>query len=345
MGGWMEVMALSPKASGSWLGLNVSWAFPIICGNLLIPTLLYFFLTSFTDTGVLHKGIQEELENQANTLGSLNKRWCNRCQLYSLPHTFHCRWCNTCVEEFDHHCMWVNNCIGCHNVRFFLLFVFFLTSYDLAVLLACFTYLALNSQQPFGVEKICTVLLTIPAACSLVPLLLLLSHQIISVVAAQDVGAFKDPFASRPSSWWSNLFALRKLRDVKLRSARPGAARTSSKVAKPFSTLWIAHSAAPTSGSPARLPDPCPEPKTLKAWGQLLIAVGRLLHPRADDCPEKATKEMDTHHRSVAITIPDILNSGDNLDAVQEPHWKGQIHGSRRAPSSPTAMLLSVSDI
>ncbi|XP_060541194.1 palmitoyltransferase ZDHHC19 [Pantherophis guttatus] len=44
---------------GTWLGLNVSWAFPIICGNLLIPTILYFCLTSFTDTGILHKGKAE----------------------------------------------------------------------------------------------------------------------------------------------------------------------------------------------------------------------------------------------------------------------------------------------
>ncbi|XP_026581482.1 probable palmitoyltransferase ZDHHC19, partial [Pseudonaja textilis] len=141
---------------GSWLGLNVSWAFPIVSGNLLILTILYFFLTSFTDTGILHKGIEEELENQANTLSSRQQHWCNNCQLYCLPHTFHCRWCNICVEEFDHHCLWVNNCIGCHNFRFFLLFVFFLTIYDLVALLACFTYLALNFQQPFGVEKICT---------------------------------------------------------------------------------------------------------------------------------------------------------------------------------------------
>ncbi|KAM6443641.1 palmitoyltransferase ZDHHC19 [Liasis olivaceus] len=199
----------------SWLALNVSWAFPVICGHLLIPTILYFFLTSFTDTGILHKGIEEELENQANTLGSLQQHWCNKCQLYCLPHTFHCSWCNTCVEEFDHHCMWVNNCIGCHNFRFFLLFVFFLTSYDLAVLVTCLTYLALNTQQPFGVEKICTVLLTLPAAFSLVPLLILLSHQIITVVAAQDSSKFKALSCSRSSAWESNLFAWCKLHEAK----------------------------------------------------------------------------------------------------------------------------------
>uniref|UniRef100_A0A670Z4K4 Palmitoyltransferase n=1 Tax=Pseudonaja textilis TaxID=8673 RepID=A0A670Z4K4_PSETE len=146
---------------GSWLGLNVSWAFPIVSGNLLILTILYFFLTSFTDTGILHKGKREfPLPHPSCPKGIPNnpriQHWCNNCQLYCLPHTFHCRWCNICVEEFDHHCLWVNNCIGCHNFRFFLLFVFFLTIYDLVALLACFTYLALNFQQPFGVEKICT---------------------------------------------------------------------------------------------------------------------------------------------------------------------------------------------
>ncbi|XP_032080823.1 palmitoyltransferase ZDHHC19 [Thamnophis elegans] len=341
---------------GTWLGLNVSWAFPIICANLLIPTLLYFCLTSFTDTGILHKGIEEELENQANTLGSPQQHWCNHCQLYCLPHTFHCHWCNICVEEFDHHCLWVNNCIGCHNFRFFLLFLLFLVSYDLAVLLACFTYLALNSQQPFGVEKICTVLLTIPAASSLVPLLILLSHQIITVVAAQDPGTFKDPFASHPSAWRSYFFALCKLPDAKPQrsSAWPVAARTGSKGAKPFSTLLVTGTPTPDSGPPAHLPDSPREPKGLKAWGQLLAAVGRLLRPCVDIWPGKTAKEvsqkenlwqLNGNNRSVAITIPDILESGESPEAVQEPHWKGQIHGSRLAPSSPTVMLLSVSDI
>uniref|UniRef100_A0A670KF68 Palmitoyltransferase n=1 Tax=Podarcis muralis TaxID=64176 RepID=A0A670KF68_PODMU len=174
-----------------WLALHVSWAFPTISGLLFIPTIIYFLLTSFTDTGILHKGIEEELVNQAFTMKDLNQHWCNKCQLYCLQHTFHCSWCNTCVEEFDHHCMWVNNCIGYHNLRFFIFFVAFLSGYDLAVLASCLVYLAFNSQQVFSVEKICTVLVTIPAAFYLVPLLLLVCTQIRYILAAHHSCKFQ----------------------------------------------------------------------------------------------------------------------------------------------------------
>nr|XP_034989723.1 palmitoyltransferase ZDHHC19 [Zootoca vivipara] len=341
----------------SWLALHVSWAFPVICGLLFIPTIIYFLLTSFTDTGILHKGIEEELVNQAFTMKDLNQHWCNKCQLYCLQHTFHCSWCNTCVEEFDHHCMWVNNCIGCHNLRFFIFFVVFLSGYDLAVLASCLVYLAFNSQQAFSVEKICTVLVTIPTAFYLVPLLLLVCTQISYILTAHhsckfQALSFKQPLALNwHDSGWCKRYRVRSSTAMAL-----GAAEAAELCHVP----WVS-----TTGSavPGSCPHSCSQDlsrqqKVLKAWRHFLSAVGSLLHregPRLGGAsvekPEKqlgkkkSSWQMNSQERMVEIPIPDMLDSVELLDPDPDLHWKCQIHGSRRPASSPTATLLSVSDI
>ncbi|XP_030431492.1 probable palmitoyltransferase ZDHHC19 [Gopherus evgoodei] len=137
--------------------------------------------------------------------------WCQKCQYYCPPRTFHCPWCNVCVEEFDHHCKWLNNCIGCRNFRFFFLFVAFLCSYNVVVLASCITYLALNSHQAYGAEKICAILVTIPAALYLLPLLILVGSQASFITLAKHTYELKPREEGRANpfdlGWARNWYA------------------------------------------------------------------------------------------------------------------------------------------
>ncbi|CAI2371857.1 unnamed protein product [Moneuplotes crassus] len=45
----------------------------------------------------------------------------------------HCSICRGCVINMDHHCPWVNNCLGLKNLRYFLLFIFYLPISNLFV--------------------------------------------------------------------------------------------------------------------------------------------------------------------------------------------------------------------
>lgn len=357
----------------SWLALHVSWAFPIVCGLFFILTIIYFLLTSFTDTGILHRGIEEEMANQVLTKKDLNLHWCNHCQLYCLPHTFHCTWCNTCVEEFNHHCMWLNNCIGCHNLRSFFLFVAFLSGYDLAVLASCLAYIVLNNLQPgFNAEKICTVLVTIPTAFYLVPLLVLLYTHIGYIFAAvhkckcqahctvrHALHGGGTPYRWRRHSWtWHSALRSQHGHKYRVRSDRPATKATILKDRRPSKlrrAAPIASFGIPAAGSSPR--GSPREQKVAKAWRHFLSAVGNLLRrrgPRLGAPAEQAAKsggkrktswQLNTNARSMEIPIPDMLDSLELLDEDQNTHWKCQIHLSRRAPSSPTATLLSVSEI
>ncbi|XP_074925057.1 palmitoyltransferase ZDHHC19 [Chelonoidis abingdonii] len=137
--------------------------------------------------------------------------WCQKCQCYCPPRTFHCPCCNICVEEFDHHCKWLNNCIGCRNFRFFFLFVAFLCSYNMVVLASCITYLALNSHQAYGTEKICSILVTIPATLYLLPLLILVGSQASFITLAKRTYELKPPEEGRANpfdlGWARNWYA------------------------------------------------------------------------------------------------------------------------------------------
>nr|XP_020633655.1 probable palmitoyltransferase ZDHHC19 isoform X1 [Pogona vitticeps] len=298
----------------SWLAVNISWAFPIICGHLFIPTILYFLLTSFTDTGILHRGIDQTLMNQPVNMNDLNQHWCNKCQLYCLPHTSHCAWCDTCVEEFDHHCVWVNNCISCHNVRFFTLFVVFLSGYDLAVLTSCLVYFALSAHQGFSIEKICTVLVTIPAAFYLTPLLLLLCSQISRLLAAQQrcksEALSSAQKQNHPTSckWWNSS------KKGRAKSALPGVRVLTLEPPDPSELHRVPRISSvdaplPGSGTPDSLSR---GQKALKAWCHFRSVLGSLLHrqdpslggakKQGQDSQKKTAGQLKVPDRSMQIT-------------------------------------------
>lgn len=48
--------------------------------------------------------------------------WCDVCQVYKPPRSFHCRHCKCCVQVFDHHCMFLGVCIGKRNLFYYYTF-------------------------------------------------------------------------------------------------------------------------------------------------------------------------------------------------------------------------------
>ncbi|RZC32380.1 zf-DHHC domain containing protein [Asbolus verrucosus] len=59
------------------------------------------------------------------TLGP-NSRFCAVCECVSPPRSWHCNVCNVCILKRDHHCMFTSCCIGHHNLRYFVMFLFYI---------------------------------------------------------------------------------------------------------------------------------------------------------------------------------------------------------------------------
>ncbi|KAG9324897.1 hypothetical protein KVV02_003304 [Mortierella alpina] len=126
---------------------HVSPAAPIIQAYLFIVAFSSMLKTSWTDPGVIPRGIDGdppldaplELEQSSASfypprslprqkevqIGNYTVRlkYCDTCKIYRPPRCSHCRQCDNCVEDEDHHCIWLNNCIGRRNYRYFLIFV------------------------------------------------------------------------------------------------------------------------------------------------------------------------------------------------------------------------------
>ncbi|XP_054711243.1 probable palmitoyltransferase ZDHHC24 [Uloborus diversus] len=53
--------------------------------------------------------------------------FCSACEANSPPRTFHCPKCNVCILKRDHHCTFAMCCIGLKNIRYFVMFLFYLS--------------------------------------------------------------------------------------------------------------------------------------------------------------------------------------------------------------------------
>ncbi|KAG6920548.1 zinc finger DHHC-type containing 19 [Chelydra serpentina] len=86
----------------SWLAVHVSLAFPLVAGILFIPAVANLLLASFTDPGILHRGAEGRAGLVIQALRVKESRfdlhWCQTCQYYCPPRTYHCPWCDVCVE-------------------------------------------------------------------------------------------------------------------------------------------------------------------------------------------------------------------------------------------------------
>ena len=51
--------------------------------------------------------------------------YCEKCQMYVPPRTYHCKFCRLCVMKRDHHCYIVGKCVGFKNQRFFIMMTFY----------------------------------------------------------------------------------------------------------------------------------------------------------------------------------------------------------------------------
>nr|XP_005609680.2 probable palmitoyltransferase ZDHHC19 isoform X2 [Equus caballus] len=204
-----------------WLVQNGEWVYPVILGPLFVLTFCCLIALNGSDPGTLHQG-SNELDPMMMPVVWVNHRafhlqWCPKCRFHRPPRTHHCPRCNICVEDFDHHSRWVNNCVGHRNYRLYLLLVLSLCLYTLAVLVACVTVLVRTTHLPYGLDKIITIGVAVPAAGFLVPLFVLLLIKAWSVSKAErsHEGKYQYLYVKNPfdlgcaRNWCFTIFAPR----------------------------------------------------------------------------------------------------------------------------------------
>jgi DHHC palmitoyltransferase len=91
---------------------------------------------------------------------------CKRCNDIKPARTHHCSVCDKCVFMMDHHCPWINNCVGHENLRYFLLFVFYLW---IALCYMLITFAAIRHHHVFKEQnELFTFLVVLDGVISLI---------------------------------------------------------------------------------------------------------------------------------------------------------------------------------
>ena len=87
------------------------------------------FINSSLDNSMYRR--EESTQNEMNSKLScyiererIKIKYCNKCSSFKINGAHHCSICKRCVRKMDHHCPWINNCVGENNLRYFILFIF-----------------------------------------------------------------------------------------------------------------------------------------------------------------------------------------------------------------------------
>ena len=174
-----------------YIWTNVACSLPILFGLLFLNTVAFFFITGFTEPGIIPRKCVVEAITLTNSsvINDLMRidmnKFCSTCQIYKTNRSHHCKSCDNCVEIFDHHCPYINNCIGGRNYAYFFIFVVSLTLLTWTEILGCFIFIFHNYEAEGPDKSTCkiNVVIKINSFPLAVSIILIVAITMLAVIA------------------------------------------------------------------------------------------------------------------------------------------------------------------
>ncbi|KAF4688728.1 Zinc finger, DHHC-type containing [Perkinsus olseni] len=149
--------------------VHVAMFFTDLLDYFLLPlSWIFFFLTAFSDPGIIPRSKPEDHPEEAiaeirpqqldprtgmprprylllNGV-AVKQKWCRTCRIYRPPRSHHCSVCDDCVTRFDHHCAVLGTCVGLGNYRYFLCLIVTLGLSSLLALALCIAHIVTAAE-------------------------------------------------------------------------------------------------------------------------------------------------------------------------------------------------------